>query len=860
MRRFALALASFAGLSALPAAAQQNLPPMVQPRLQSVVPSGARAGTTVEVAFTGTDIEEPDGLHFSHPGIRAEAILPPDPPAAPADPKKPAPKPAMGRPRPTVSKFKITVDPGVPVGLHDVRFVNKWGVSNPRPFTVSDQKEIEEKEPNNDVLQAQRVEINTVINGTINSPTDVDYFVFAGKKGQRVLLHVAASGIDSKAKPAIELFDAEGNRLVNNRNYQGNDALADVTLPADGDYWVRLFEFTYTAGGPDSFYRLSITTSPWIDAVVPPMVEPGKTATVTVYGRNLPGGTPDPTAVADGIVLEKIIATISAPSDPAAQQRLTFGGRVGPEASSLDGFEYRLRGPNGASNPYLIMFARGPVVVEQEPNDRPDAAMAIPAPCEVAGRIDKRDDRDWYSFPAKKGDVFVVELFGERIGSPADFFYQVKPADPKAGAMGEGDDTNESLHPFQFYTRSSDPQPFRFEAKEDGKYLIMVGSRDAGTEFGPRHMYRLRITAEKPDFRLIVMPATPNRAEGTVVRADGSQLFDVFIWRSDNFTAPITLSADGLPAGVTCPPQAIAPTQKHAALVFSAAATAAPAVAAVTVKGTATVAGQPLVREARSATITWGTQPGQNVPSVSRLDRQTVIAVRDKAPFKITPKVDSLVVKPGDKATINFTVARLWPEFKGAIAVQTLTSQNNQPLIPGLVINNNQPVNVAVDKTEGVAPLTVGNNVAPGVYTIVLRGSSQFQMEKVPKGPKVNTGLLQPSSPIMVTVVPASLGTLQASAGNAKIGATGEVTIKVTRLNNYAGEYKVKLIVPPGTKGVTAPDAVILAGKDEVKVAVTVTGDVKPGAVQNLVAQATAMFDAKTPIVSETKFNLNVVK
>ena len=163
-----------------------------------------------------------------------------------------------------------------------------------------------------------------MINGTINSPTDVDYFVFAGKKGQRVLLHAAASSIDSKAKPAVELFDADGNRLVNNRNYRGNDALADVTLPADGDYWVRLFEFTYTAGGPDSFYRLSITTSPWIDAVVPPMVEPGKTATVTVYGRNLPGGTPDPTAVADGIVLEKIIATISAPSDPA---RTTAGVR-----------------------------------------------------------------------------------------------------------------------------------------------------------------------------------------------------------------------------------------------------------------------------------------------------------------------------------------------------------------------------------------------------------------------------------------------------------------------------------------------------------------------------------------------------
>src|SRR5207302_528363 len=163
--------------------------------------------------------------------------------------------------------------------------------------------------------------------------------------------------------PAIELYDAAGVRLVFERNYAGTDALADITLPADGDYWVRLFEFTHTFGNADCFYRLTLSTGPWIDAVVPPMVEPGKPATVTVYGRNLPGGQPDPTAVCDGHVLEKITATVTAPADPLAQQRLTFAGRTDPASSSLDGFEYRVKGPAGLSNPYLMMFARGPVVI-----------------------------------------------------------------------------------------------------------------------------------------------------------------------------------------------------------------------------------------------------------------------------------------------------------------------------------------------------------------------------------------------------------------------------------------------------------------------------------------------------------------
>ena len=37
-----------------------------------------------------------------------------------------------------------------------------------------------------------------------------------------------------------------------------------------------------------------------------PAHEPGKTAQLTVYGRNLPGGKPDPAVVVDGKILEKI--------------------------------------------------------------------------------------------------------------------------------------------------------------------------------------------------------------------------------------------------------------------------------------------------------------------------------------------------------------------------------------------------------------------------------------------------------------------------------------------------------------------------------------------------------------------------
>src|SRR5262249_49282986 len=163
----------------------------------------------------------------------------------------------------------------------DVRLVNRWGVSNSRSFVVGDLPEVVEKEPNNDLDQAQRIELNSTVNGNMASPTDVDYFVFGGKKGQRVVLSCLASSIDSRLNPCTGVFAAKHRLLPQNRNYQEGDAVADLKLPEDGDYFIRLFHFTHTAGNQEYYYRLMVSTAPWIDAIVPPMVEPGKSAKVT---------------------------------------------------------------------------------------------------------------------------------------------------------------------------------------------------------------------------------------------------------------------------------------------------------------------------------------------------------------------------------------------------------------------------------------------------------------------------------------------------------------------------------------------------------------------------------------------------
>lgn len=892
MRRLVFGLAALAACATLSDVAGQQPPPpgLPSPRLSNVFPTGAKAGTAPTVAkvwglnaaytggvvtANGFDLDEPTSLLFSHPGIKGEFVHPHDPP----EPKKDAPKTKKKSAAPSgPHQFTVTVAKDVPPGTYDVRVVGKWGVSNPRAFVVGELPEVHEKEPNNDVPEAQRVEIGTTVNGVIGSGTDVDYTVFAGKKGQRVVIACQASSLDSRAKPMIEVFAADGRKLAQNRNHKDGDAVVDLTLPTDGDYYVRLFEFTYQSGSPDHTYRLTIASAPWIDAVFPPAIEPGKPGQVTLYGRNLPGGKPAPGFAIDGRPLETLTVTVTPPTDPQAAQRLTVHDRIDPGMGLLDGFEYRLKGPGGLSNPVPIFFSRDKVVVQQKRGGtKPDAAEAIPAPCEVAGMFHRKGERDWYSFEAKKGDALVIELHGERIGSAADFYFSVHdPANKNAMLGGEQDDDNDSLHPFGFYTRTADPAPYRFTAPADGKYLVAVGARESGFLFGPRTIYRLRVSAAKPDFRVVAMPYSRYFQTGSAARQDGSEAYDVFVHRIDGFNGSVTVTAEGLPAGVTARPVTVGPGARWGVLVLHAGASAAAYSGPIKLGAKAELAGKSVAREVRPASITWGVQPGQNVPVLGRLDQSLVLAVRpekgffklaaetDKATVKVNGKDEKrtgpLTVKQGDKLTLPVKVAWVDPD-KQAVAVAAEPMAVSPQASPITVQPGTQPTK---DKPEGVVTIDVKSSAAPGKYTVSLRGDAQVPFVRDPVAKqKANVPASAFADPIEITVLPTSVAKVTAGQlpnNTLKMGATGELSIKVERQYDFVGELKVKFVPPMGVAGVTAAEVTIPAGKDEAKLTFTASADAKPGAVTNGTVVVTAMYGGKHAVAHEVKVTFTVAK
>jgi len=185
-------------------------------------------------------------------------------------------------------------------------------------------------------------------------------------------------------------------------------------------------------------------------------------------------------------------------------------------------------------------------------------------------------------------------------------------------------------------------------------------------------------------------------------------------------------------------------------------------------------------------------------------------------------------------------------------------------LPPNLVaVNNGQPITFAPGKDEMKVTVEPKLAAPPGNYTVVVRAAAQIPYNKDPMAKqKPNTNVVQPSVPVTLTVLPKQVATVTLANPNvtAKVGAQGEVVVKLARLYDFGGEFKVQLVVPPEVKGVSADGITIPAGQNEGKVILRIAPDAAPGNRPNLVVRATALVNGNVPTVHEVKLAVNVVK
>jgi hypothetical protein len=695
-------------LALFPQASRADLPSI---RFDRLTPIGAAAGSSVEVQIAGADVEDVKSLMFDHPGLRAEHLKD--------------------------RRFRVTIAPDVPAGTYDVRLVGRFGVSNPRLFEVSyGLTEIIKKEPNHDLTTAQSIAVNTAVNGMSNGNQE-DFYRFAVKQGQRVVIECQAGKLDSQMHATLTLSAADGKQLSSNSDYNGPDPLIDFVAPLEGEYFVSVHDLSFRGGQP---YRLIISDHAQVENVFPRAVQVGRPVTLTVLGRNLGQAAKPSVWRVQDLALEEWPLTLTPPTDLLNLGAYRFFEHptthsVLPTAATctLTGFQVQARPGPYCTNALPLLLVDTPVTLENEPNDDPTKAQVVQLPAVVSGRFDRPRDADWYEFETPTDGLYAFEVYSERIGGRADPYLVV--VDDKGNRVAELDDYGHRMNAFDGHLR--DPSGMVNLAGKR-KYRVLV--QDRYQRGGARYQYVLTIHRPVPDFYVAAIHHHNPGPGGATIWRGGATYLDLIIHHKDGYSSPITVVAEGLPPGVHAQPTSSSDTR--GTFVLWADAVAPDWTGTVKLFATGQRGNVPLRREVRPYTRVWSEA---NIGS-SRPTRELALAVREPAPFSLRFAADRLDVPAGKKAELKLHLDRSWPDFKGNLTVLPLA-------FPGIFKMGN--AQIPMGQNEVAISIEVQAGARPGPYTLAVLGQAQVPFSKDTKAtPKPNTLVSLPSRPVTLVVLP----------------------------------------------------------------------------------------------------------
>ena len=679
-------------------AGQQAFAQLPQTRITSVFPPGGQQGTTVDLTVGGgTDLDEVDQLVIAHPGITAVQKM-------------------DTNGSPVANTFSVTVAADVPAGLYDVRVRGLYGISNPRLFRIDSLPEAAEVEPNDTLAQATPVTMETIINARANGAADIDFYRVAVKAGQTLVVRSEAEKIDSPMQPTLQLFNTAGHRLAESRRVLAQEASLVFTAAKDEELIVRVQDAVY--GGGDQFvYRLSFDSRPLVDWVSPSFVVTNVPTLVTIYGRHLPNGN----------AVEKRLDGL-----PVYQQQMTISsgdGRnpVGATATAAFAQSFWWNAVDG-NLLQIGMADRSPISEAAETPDQPATL-----PFEATGAFAERSDEDIFRFDAKKGEVWIVEVFAQRMGSIADPLMMVERVISNADGtvtynrLATEDDDRQNPGGADLPTLSDDPG-FRLDVPEDGTYRIRLRDRYGDTRGDPRLNYRLSVRSPRADFSLVVFDAFPSAdgkapmTSGAVsLRKGGSYELAVYAYRRDGHAEAIQLTAENLPAGITCRPSVIGPGQTTAKLVLTAAIDAAEQLAPISIVGQSGSADTAIKHAAQVATLIH--DPINGLPRTARLTESLVAGVmKDEQPFSILVDAMNTEFSQDQQLLIPIRIEKR-NGFDGKVDLSFYG-------IPGEV----DAPNVAIEpgQTGVVARIFFKENAPPSTNTILVLGTAAVPYRRNP--------------------------------------------------------------------------------------------------------------------------------
>ena len=444
------------------------------PKIDRLYPAGGQQGTSVNVELGGKPGED-DLQSWSSHGQLQIAI---------ADDRKFA---------------TITIPEESHPGVHWLRFYNSSGISNPKPFFVGHIAEMVEEESNDHPDQADPISDPAVtINGVLSQVGDVDVYRIQVPAGRTLVASMQAGReLGSPMDSVLQLLDDHGTVVAQNDDDHGVDPQIAYKSTEDTTFYVRTFAFPASpnrtvklAGAANYVYRLTVTHGPFIDHVLPAIVDHRSNSAVTVCGWNL------------------------------TDRQRTAG------ITAFD--DHHIRFGRDFALTHLVPGVARSSQLES------DVSRALAVNSSISGRISVPGERDVYILPGVKDQRLNLSVQARAFDSLLDPLLTITAEDNSV--VSETDDSGSGKYDAETLITVPSTGP------------LLVSIEDRFQDGGFRYFYTVTCVEPTPEFTATV------GANQYVSDKDEPIEVPVTINRTNGFSEQLTISFERLPDGVTTEP------------------------------------------------------------------------------------------------------------------------------------------------------------------------------------------------------------------------------------------------------------------------------------------------------------------
>lgn len=693
------------------------------PRLASMSPQGGQRGTETEIVLSGSDLADAQEIMLYYPGVsvvQMEAV------------------------NETTVKAKFRIAPECRLGIHALRVRTASGISNLRTFSIGALPEVTEVEPNNDFAAPQKVELDSTVNGVVQSE-DVDYYLIEAKQGERITAEIEGIRMGNFFfDPYLAIYNAKRFELAScdDAPLVWQDAIVSLTAPEDGSYVIQVRETAFGGNGACN-YRLHVGRFPRPTAVLPAGGKPGEKIDLAwlgdVSGRQSQSFTP-----------------------PAATPPETL------LAEPFGLFAQDERGLAPSSNAFVISELNN--VLESEPNELPENATRFEAPMALNGVISAAGDVDCYQFTAKKGQAFDIRVLARQIRSPLDPVLSVR----RAGGAGIGANDD-----------SGGPDAYlRFSAPADDTYVLSI--KDHLGSGGADYVYRVELKPVRPEL-VLGLPERRQYFDITASVPQGNRTAILVSAKRKDFGGELAIEMRDLPSGVSIETVPMAANQSTTPVLLRAEPGTPLSGALVDVVGRPT--DSKIGVEGHLEQIT-GLARGQNNRLVwGHTAHRMATAVTAEAPFTLEMVEPKAPLVRGGAMELKVTAQRK-EGFTAAIRLRMLYNP------PGVASSGD--IAIPEGQNEATIPLTANGRAEINSWRIAVLGepaapdSAQQQGRRRRRG----TGVVVSTQLAKLEIAEPFVG-FAFNAAAVEQGRETEFVVKATANKPFEGEANVELLGLP---------------------------------------------------------------